>query len=202
MVKRDYRPKTRRPARKARTGISGWVWYLAGLGSGVAISVAVYLQPWPTDALPESVRRIAEGKPRGSDSEPRRPRFEFYTMLPEMEVAVPEEELRPPPSRPAAKPSKRAPVQAPAAKAPSPPEGGASYVLQVGSFRGRDDAERLKASLALLGLEARIQTVAINGKSTWHRVRIGPYRDVNRLNEARGRLRENQLESMILKIRG
>ena len=79
---------------------------------------------------------------------------------------------------------------------------GGTYVLQVGSFRNEAEAERRRASLALLGLEARVQTIAIDGEATWHRVQVGPYEEVGALNDARVRLRENGIETMALKVRG
>ena len=125
--------------------------------------------------------------PVASEPEAPQTRFEFYTLLPEMEVAVPEQELR---SKPTVE-----------AQTVEPSEAGDTYLLQVGSFRLREEAERLKASLALLGLEANLQTVSVNGEETWHRVRVGPYRNVKALNEARQQLRDNQYDAMVLKIR-
>ena len=72
-------------------------------------------------------------------------------------------------------------------------------MLQVGSFRKLAEADRLKASLALIGLQADIQTVAINGGDRWHRVRLGPYASVQMLNETRAQLRAHRMEAIILK---
>ena len=80
-------------------------------------------------------------------------------------------------------------------------EAGGTYVLQVGSFRNPGEAERRRASLALLGLEARVQTIAIDGEAIWHRVQVGPYEELNALNNARVRLRENDIEAIALKVR-
>ena len=74
--------------------------------------------------------------------------------------------------------------------------------MQVASFKTLEDADRLKASLALVGLVASIQTVSVNGEVTYFRVRVGPYTDVGRLNEARTRLREQNFEPLVLKVRG
>jgi cell division protein FtsN len=74
-------------------------------------------------------------------------------------------------------------------------------VLQVGSFRTYEEADRLKASLSLMGLEANIQTVSVDGKPAVHRVRVGPYTDMAKVNDARRRLREHSLEPILLKIK-
>ena len=99
-------------------------------------------------------------------------------------------------------------VEVAAVEAPEPPKPlvsavstGGTYVLQVGSFRSAGDAERRRATLALLGLEARVQTVTIDGEATWHRVQVGPYDELGALNDARVRLRENDIETIALKVR-
>ena len=74
-------------------------------------------------------------------------------------------------------------------------------MLQVGSFRSSREAERRRASLALLGLEARVQEIAVDGEAIWHRVQVGPYDELNALNNARVRLRENDIEAIALKVR-
>ncbi len=127
----------------------------------------------------------AKPKARSEQSESPKPRFEFYTLLPEMEVAVPEAELKPGQQTMG-----------------STPTGPGTYYLQAGSFRLPEEADRMKANLAFLGLESSIQTVSINGADTWHRVRIGPFSDLASLNEARRRLRDNNVESIVLKVRG
>src|ERR1700686_2057126 len=43
-----------------------------------------------------------------------------------------------------------------------------SYYLQAGSFQNADEAEKLKAKLALSGFEATLQTVSIPDKGVWH----------------------------------
>lgn len=104
-----------------------------------------------------------------------------------------------PPEKPAAPPVE----QAEAAARPSETiaEAGSVYVLQVGSFRSSGDAESMRARLALIGLEAVVQTVAIDGEAAWHRVRAGPYTELRALNRARIRLRENQIEALALRVR-
>ena len=76
----------------------------------------------------------------------------------------------------------------------------ASYVVQVASFRKLGDADRLKANLALLGLEGHIQTVSINGEEIWHRVRVGPFDKLNQLNQARDHLNQNDYEAKVYKL--
>lgn len=196
---RDYKNAGRgRPAPQT----PGWVWLLIGLLMGLAVALAVYLggftvselrnsraTPVQTEASPDA---RSASKPPQSQSLPEapptaKPRFDFYTILPEMEVAVPEQET-------AAKPAQGegvAPVDKPGA-----------YILQAGSFRSLEEADKLKASLVLLGVEASIQTVTVNNKDTWHRVQIGPYNDLAEVNQVRARLKQNNIEVVLLKIKG
>lgn len=192
MAPRDYKPGRSRRA-PARRPPARWAWFLGGFACGLAISGLAYLQGFSAGDVASAVREVTsevrpEAASRGSAADgegSERPRFEFYTMLPEMEVAVPEDELEP-----------RAP-----ASAGRKPDAAANYVLQVASFRKAEDAERLKAQLALLGIESRIQTVAIDGRSTWHRVRVGPFTNLQALSEVRATLRSRDMEPIVLKVR-
>ncbi|THB70382.1 MAG: hypothetical protein D6B28_09445 [Gammaproteobacteria bacterium] len=139
----------------------------------------------------KSVNKI-KGTPKQKESKPKendRPRFEFYTILPEMEVVIPEEELvdenKIDETTNIKHVSKEKFVQD-------------KLLLQAGSFKNFNDADRLKAKLALIGLEAEIHNVHI-GKNKWHRVRIGPFKTLVDINETRVRLAENNIQTIIIK---
>ena len=122
-----------------------------------------------------------------SDTEPdkpKKPRYDFFTVLPEMEVVVPEQEL-----------SRKAEPSAEVI----PPGNVDSYVLQAGSFKNAADAEQMKARLALLGSMATVQTVTVNDQ-TWHRVRIGPVEGARKADEMRRMLSDNQIETLVMKV--
>ncbi len=196
---RDYKNAgSRKPAPQP----PGWVWLSLGLLIGLAIALLVYLGGYniselrnsrsapvqPEASPPADTRSVS--KPPQPQTPPApaaaKPRFDFYTILPEMEVAVPEQET-------AAKPAQgegAVPLDKPGA-----------YILQAGSFRSLEEADRLKASLTLLGVEAGIQTVTVNNKDTWHRVQIGPYNDLAEVNQVRARLKQNNIEVVLLKVR-
>ena len=109
-------------------------------------------------------------------------KFDFYQLLPEMEVAIVEAEIT---------------ATAPAAKGTEPAAPvDDRYVIQVASFRELADADGVKASLALIGLEGQIHTVSINGE-TWHRVRLGPYTELAGLNDARARLYDHNFDAQV-----
>ena len=193
MAPKDY--KHRRKSAKKSKPSRGWLWFLVGVLVGVGGTLfAEFQEYFSAEGVVEVVREATRSdaskvSAKSTEKEPgqktKRPRFEFYTMLPEMEVAVPEHEL----------------ARAGASTDRKPENDGVIYVLQAGSFRKFAQADRLKAELALIGMPAQIQTVSIEGGSKWHRVRVGPFTNLQALNEARSELQSNGLKVMVLKVR-
>lgn len=209
-MNKDYKTRTSPRARRGHRG-SGFFWFVTGAVVGAfGVGLAWTLENAERSAPPSAPAAQAE-----EQVPPAKPRFDFYNILPEMEVVVPDEELTaaPPPvpvkpprkPEPAAKPPEEKTVaKAPEKKTepkPSPSNDGASYLLQVASYRSVAEAERLKARLALLGMQSQIQQVTISGKDTYHRVRAGPYRGKESANIARALLTRNGLESIAIKLK-
>ena len=191
---RDY--KSRAASRsKAKQTAPGWVWFLGGLLVGLFFSGLAWLKllpPAPPLAIQQPPEQRAEAAPAPSlEREPQapKPRFDFYTILPEMEVVVPEPE-------PVPEPAQQTPRSVPQAKA----KPAARYMLQMGSFRKFADADRLKASLALVGIEAEIQRVNIKRGETFYRVRSGPY-NRDKVNALSSRLKRNKINSLVIKLK-
>jgi cell division protein FtsN len=201
---KDYKARPVTPkARRGRQG-SCFFWFTTGavLG-GFAVGLFWLRQPAPHPAGPATAAK-AQSPPV------TKPRFDFYSILPEMEVVVPDDELagKSSPPRPPVKPppaQAQSQPQAPASKPPKPVPAAndeeTSYLLQVASFRAHSDAERVKAQLALLGIHAQIQRVTINDKDTYHRVRAGPFRSKQALNQARTLLSSNGFQAVPIKLR-
>jgi len=185
---RKARKKTSsRPARS----VPGWVWLLAGLAIGLSIAFFSSMKDRAKQALPvinatppvpPKQDRAAGAAAKPGDKKPTKPRFDFYTILPEMEVIVPD--------------SRNKTGQSTAAEKPG------TYFLQVGSFRSFSEADNLKAQLALLGVESKIDAVNVNNTDTWHRVRVGPYQDLRELNKIRTRLLNNNMSAILLRVKG
>ena len=163
-----------------------WLLLLLGLGIGVA---AVFLGQLVTERnLHRSVTGWFESKPAPAKDTQRsadkpKAKFDFYTILPETETVLPERGKKEP------KPAK-----------PEKVEEEVSYVLQAGSFNNFDDADQLKAKLALQGLSANIQKVTIEGKGDYHRVRLGPYDKLETLDAASQQLNKMGIKAMRLKV--
>ena len=85
-----------------------------------------------------------------------------------------------------------------ATAATEPAAGNAHYILQAGAFGASGDAEALKAKIALLGLNARVESAQIGGK-TVYRVRMGPYGSASELAEAKSKLAGGGLPAMAVK---
>ena len=190
------RRKPRRSSRRRGSGGSSLTWFGAGLVIGLALAVFAFHRGY----LPAPPTAPASGEVDGSPSaEPElledggelisgapESRYDFFTVLPEMEVVVPERELS---------------GQADTGIESTPAETAESYILQVGSFRNPADAEQMKARLALLGSVAAIQQVTVNDE-TWHRVRLGPIAGARATDEIRRRLQDNGIEVLVLKVSG
>jgi cell division protein FtsN len=185
------RRRSKRSTRKQE--YPGWLWMLFGLSLGLSVAFAVYVKdrepdtPQPQantqpasmqDALDNNGETVANNEP---PAEPAEERFTFYKMLPNFEVIIPEQE-----------PDVAADVEPQAVVEPG------LYVLQAGSFSAYADADRRRAELGLHGIESQIQRVTIDDK-TYHRVRIGPTSDLDKLNILRSRLRSAQID--VLRIR-
>jgi cell division protein FtsN len=105
-----------------------------------------------------------------------KPRFEFYGILQGKEEAVKEKDMKPAAPRDV-------------------------YYLQAGAFQSAADADNLKAKLALAGIEATIQTALLPDNKTWHRVRLGPFTSVEDVGKAKARLKENQIDGQLIKVK-
>ncbi|HEY3486776.1 MAG TPA: SPOR domain-containing protein [Gammaproteobacteria bacterium] len=164
----------------------GWAYLLAGLVMGLFVAFLVYLQGLPEPTAAANTR----GDTKASDS--KTPQFDFYKILPELEVVVPGLEVT-------GKQKDRQQAKPPAANVEL--GSGEKYILQAGSFKQYEQADKLKASLALLGVEAEIQKVSVDS-DTWHRVRIGPFASQSELNIVRKRLQDNDINAITLKVSG
>ncbi len=82
---------------------------------------------------------------------------------------------------------------------PTPETRPGSYILQAGSFANFADADRVRAQLALAGVESKVQKVSVDTE-TWHRVRIGPIKNLDELNKMRARLRDADINVLVIRV--
>lgn len=183
----------KRKRRTAKKPLPGWLWMLFGLSIGLAVALAVFLRdadaPRQQQASAAAQRAPAASASMLDDNgeslaavEPLEKRFDFYDMLPNFEVVIPEQESDVIKDR-----------QPQAVVEPG------VYILQAGSFSRYEDADRRRAELALQGIESAIQRVAIDDR-TYHRVRIGPISDLDQLNLLRSRLRAANIDALRIRV--
>ena len=72
--------------------------------------------------------------------------------------------------------------------------------MQIGAFQTAEEADNMKAKLALLGFEALVQTANIADKGIWHRVRVGPLKDLDQINKAKSDLLSNGFKADLIKV--
>ncbi len=171
-----------------------WVWLLAGFALGVGLSVVLIFKDWSKEraqsngakpAPAASIAEMARNEGAEASSEPANPppaastepKFSFYEVLPDRKVQTPMPEDQP--------------QVTPAVKPPA----NTRYFLQVGSYPDESKADATKAQLALLGVQAQIVQVTVNG-TVWHRVTTGPYSTSEEQASAKQQLVSNNIEAI------
>lgn len=184
-------------------GWPAWSWLLIGLIIG-AIGMAMvtrggYLpitrkHNGPTPNPQATAQHGSE--PGVADQPQKKPSYDFYSVLPEKEVVIPDAEISKQAKAESSADAGRAGGNQSAGQTPPPANTG--YLLQVGSFPSAADADAVKAKLALQGFVANVQKVTVNGQ-TWNRVRLGPYRSASDLEAAKKRLAAAGIHAIALK---
>ncbi len=198
-MSRDYKPSPER-TKKPSKGSPFFSGLLVGVLLGVAASLAVVMyikggeSPFatPTDNKQPLSEKIAEDAKKTAETENQKTtdtttdgsdktRFDFYTILPGSESKITTEELNLKDHQPQ-----------PVVKY--------TYYLQVGAFQTEEEADNMKAKLALQGFEALVQTATIPGKGVWHRVRVGPLSSLDEINKAKNDLATNGFKTDLIKV--
>jgi len=187
--------KRRRPAAKPKKPATpGWVWMLSGICVGVVAAAGLYLysQSGTRNGVVQPVPTPSEGAgaaKTSKDAQPEEPRFAFYEMLPNYEVVIPKQDG-------GATGGERAGGTSPQVERPG------RYIIQAGSFTRYEDADRRKAELALLGVESKIAEAEINDGRTIYRVRTLPKEDLQAINRTLERLREEGIDTLVMRHKG
>lgn len=193
--------RSRRPAgRRSGVKLPPWALLLIGLAIGALTAWGIHLYLTRSASRNAAARAPIPAKPQAATpaaSKPRndsaankptetprpKPRYDFYTILPEIERVIPDNETRKP------KPAKNAKTD------------DTRYILQAASFGAFEEADRLKAKLALSGMEARIEKITIEGKGNFYRVRLGPYHTLDRFNADNKKLRDLGVKAIRLEVK-
>jgi cell division protein FtsN len=185
---------------------------LFGLSMGLMVAIVAYLRaPAASGPLGQSIAAAVQpaaaapavAAPAQRDNQratragaertpPAENRFEFYEILPQFEVVIPDEDD----ARPAASAASAASATQPRPRAAESP---GSFLLQAGSFSAPADADRMKANLALLGFESHVQRVQIDD-DVFNRVRIGPIGDMDAAKRTQRQLRDAGIDTLLMQV--
>lgn len=221
----------RQAVRNNKGSFPGWGYLLIGLAAGAIAMLVISHRGGIKSSGPQAhpdatAERSSDAGVAQASSQPKKPQYDFYSVLPEKEVRIPDAEVSamaraeqkrqqadaPTPTvgtvaTVPATPS-HVPTNAPSAisenvtaapaSAVSPGHGAGGYLLQVGAFPNAADAESLKAKLALQGFVASVQAVKVSGQ-TYHRVRLGPFSSATALQSTQQRLSGAGIHAIALK---
>ena len=197
-MSRDYKSPSRSNSRKKGSNLflGLFIGYVLGLVSAIGVWMYIHQAPSPfiqnekpdvsTKIEPSKNGNIAlkemlilDNSEDQAKDQNEKTRFEFYEMLPGNEEPVTEIELQ---------------------KAAEQPILKDKYYLQVGSFKNTEDAENLKAKIAMLGMEAYVQSADLSEKGMWHRVRVGPFTKIDTIKKTRSSLLQSGIKANLIKI--
>ncbi|PIQ38627.1 MAG: hypothetical protein COW59_00825 [Lysobacterales bacterium CG17_big_fil_post_rev_8_21_14_2_50_64_11] len=177
----------------APRGVPSLVWLLVALLLGAVLAGVVLLRDRIGDGLGVPRPNPAAKAPPPGESpvaqKPaiKKPGYDFYTLLPGKEVVIPDSELSATvrKERVASKPAASSEVR---------------YLLQAGAFSESTRAEEIKAQIAFTGEFAHVEVADISGK-TVYRVMLGPYRNAQALEAAKGKLTAAGIQSVAVRAR-
>ncbi len=179
---RKRKPSARGNVRTSAVGrVPGWAWLLAGVFLGILLMSLVRFWESPHADISNAIKEITNT----NTTNKQKPRFDFYTLLRESEVIVPDMEQNP------LRASEDLPVVADVTDE--------SLLLQAGSFRDAGDADSLRVRLLLLNMNVRVESAGVGPGDTWHRVLVGPFQSQSTLANARAALLQNGIDSIVLK---
>lgn len=189
-MSKDYKPSQQKKSKNSGSPFLSGMLVGIILGVGASVALTVYLKgensPFYNPKTQNNnaaeqeltLKKTEETIDANKNSAMEDPnKFDFYTILPETESKVTEQEVK---SNTTIKKD--------------------TYFLQVGAFENVDDADNMKAKLALQGFEALVQTANIPEKGTWHRVRVGPLTNVAQINKIRGDLKVHGFNADLIKV--
>ena len=198
-MSRDYKSRKTSTSRKGGSSliVGIFIGYTLGLISAIGVWMYISQAPSPFLSGEKPAPHQRETK-RETPSEEKiaqaddKPKFDFYKILPGIEEPVLEQDLEQAIQQQVA-PSTENRISS------IPDE---QYFLQAGAFRSVEEAENLRARLALLGFVATVKSAHLPEKGLWHRVRIGPFTEMGNVNQVRDSLQQNGIEVSFIKVRG
>lgn len=191
-MEKDFAPRQRKTKKAAVTtespAIAYCFWLLLGMviGCGSTFSFLYYRQahklttPPPQVAVVNKVKKV--DKPIRN-----KPQFDFYTMLPAMQMEVAKKTVE-------KSPSKSAKVKT------TPAQSARQYFLQIAAYNRAADAEAMKLKLLVMGYKASVQTAKNANQKTINRVWVGPFNSINQAQTVKKQLNQKHYDSILLSL--
>ncbi|KAF3977481.1 MAG: SPOR domain-containing protein [Methylococcales symbiont of Iophon sp. n. MRB-2018] len=192
---RDYKHRVNQNKKKPQqTSVAWWKWLLIIVLIALFAYSLIFLSRNSSPEIKDqqSSNKIPTSKkatkpkvniPKRQNSKPKQPRFDFYTILPETEVVVPDYEIK-----------TRSREEQFGKGKPN------KYIIQVGAFRELIEADKLRARLALLGIESRVEKATV-GNVIWNRVKIGPFSSSSSVSALKTQLSQNNIDVIVTEIK-
>lgn len=204
----------KRQSNGRRTSSLSSKWLFTGILLGILGTGFVYIimtEGWPPPRFKRAWNALQLSEPDSSRGQPRAmnhartqkkepsQQFEFYTLLPGMEVPLPEPDERtktqsvakPKPIEPVTKPKSIVPVKT------EPKSAKINYIVQAGLFRSLRKADELKARLILQGFNTHIQKIGAPD-GAWFRVTLGPFNSETTALKQKKRLETQKVHSILV----
>jgi len=189
---RDYKNRASSTKKTAQQPtVAWWKWLLIAFLIAFFVIFLVFLKgssPETETQKQQSITSKAAAKakktPKHQDKVRVEPRYDFYTILPETEIVVPDHEIY----------TRRREEHVGKRKA-------STYTVQAGSFRHFAEADKLRAKLALIGIESRVEKATVGGV-IWNRVKMGPFKSSSQIAILKKRLKSNGIDTIVTETKG
>lgn len=187
---RDYKNRAsikKNQLQAPQQGVVWWKWLLIFLIIALFVIFLYFLSSSSPkkDTQVSTVSTVIKTQkpPKHQNKKPEEPRYDFYTILPETEIVVPDYEI-----------NTRSREEQLGKRKES------QYIVQAGSFRQYIEADRLRARLALMGIESRVEKATV-GNVIWNRVKMGPYKHSSSISVIKKRLKKNGIDVIVTEVK-
>lgn len=169
------------PPESAPAARPAWMWFGSGFFAGAFLMFigGLWFLSYDPSAPAETATPRPEPQARTEEAGSEEMQWDFYEIFPKSEVPVVEE------------------YNAEGEKVQTDQF---AWILQVGSFRDPNDADELRASLLLMGLDVTTTPIDVDGQK-WHRVIVGPFNSQLERNRAQDKLAQAEIQSMPYRIK-
>lgn len=188
---RDYKHRATAKKKPQQNSVPWWKWSLIALLLSTFLYFLFFLKSSETVTKNKNRQTSAlttsqktKQIPKHQNRKPIEPKFDFYTILPETEVVVPDFEIK---TRSREERLGKGKI--------------GKYILQAGAFRDFTEADKLRVKLAFLGIESRIEKAKVKNV-IWNRVKVGPYKYSSQISDIKMKLKQSGIDAIVTEVKG